>query len=104
MPYLLSLLNCWVCSVSTVAHAFTATTQELIDSALAAALDTTELEQIDPGRAGGFVAIAEQEFRCELRSSTSDDPHGKGAEPQALQARILVQGDASNPDSIRVSH
>ena len=49
------------------------------------------------------MAIAEQDFRCELRSSTSDDPHGKGEEPQALQARILLQGDSSNPDAIRVS-
>ena len=36
--------------MSTVAHAFSTTTQELIDSALAAAMDTSQLDSIDPSK------------------------------------------------------
>ena len=52
--------------------------------------------------AGGFTLLSEQEFRCELRNSTAEDPHGKGEEPQSLQARLLIQGEASNPECARV--
>mmetsp|Transcript_14877 Transcript_14877/g.41822 ORF Transcript_14877/g.41822 Transcript_14877/m.41822 type:complete len:243 (-) Transcript_14877:245-973(-) len=76
--------------------------RDAIDNTLAGNLDFATLDELDPSLADGFHIYYEREVPFELRASEGSDLPSEVGALEAIRVKVLLLGDQSNPDALRV--